>query len=154
MLLSTTLTYARYAAAPEYPKTPIAKLTPGEYCSTPTEYRYREQIPYCERDVSAELKEQAFEQYRRMGFTLPKNHRSSYKIDHFIPLCAGGANTLDNLWPQHMTVFQITDRIEAIGCEKLKLGKITQRDVVGLILKAKMNLSQADSIYNQLRAIR
>ena len=153
MLFSTTLTHAEILD-PEYPLAPIPQLTPGELCSSPTEYRYQENIPYCERDVAYELKEQVFNEYRLAGFLIPANERSSYKIDHFIPLCAGGANTFENLWPQHKTIYEITDSLEVLACEKLKLGKINQRNVVALIKKAKMNLNQVRSVRDQLARLR
>lgn len=153
MLLSTTLTHATILG-PEYPQSPLPQLTPGELCSTPTEYRYQENIPYCERDVVYELKEQVFNEYRRAGFVIPVNERSSYKIDHFIPLCAGGANTFENLWPQHKTIYEITDSLEVLACDKLKQGKISQRNVVMLIKKAKMNLREVRSVRDQLARLR
>ncbi|MFY7993402.1 MAG: hypothetical protein ACOVP4_08940 [Bacteriovoracaceae bacterium] len=153
MLFSTNLTHAEILGH-EYPLAPIPQLTPGELCSYPTEYRYQENIPYCERDVAYELKEQVFNEYRRAGFVIPANERSNYKIDHFIPLCAGGANTFENLWPQHKTIYEITDSLEVLACEKLKQGKITQRNVVALIKKAKMNLSQVRSVRDQLARLR
>jgi hypothetical protein len=152
MLLTTTMTHAGFTA-PEYPLSPIPSLTPGELCSTPTEYRYPEQIPYCERDVDTAMKEQVFEDYRRAGFVLPKNHRSSYKIDHFIPLCAGGANTVDNLWPQHKNVFIITDSLEKLACDKLKTGKITQRQIIQMIKRAKMDHRQVPVVQQELSRI-
>lgn len=145
ILLVTSLIHAA-----EYPRGPLTNLTPGELCSTPTSFRYPENIPYCERDVAVELKEQVFSEYRRAGFVLPSNARRSYKIDHFLPLCAGGANTLENLWPQHITIYPITDPIEELGCKKLALGKITQKDLISLIKKAKLDLSQAPIVLNQL----
>lgn len=153
MLLSTTMTHAESFLA-EYPTSPIRALTPGELCSTPTEFRYPEQIPYCERDVSTELKEHIFEMYRREGFELPASHRSSYKIDHFIPLCAGGANTIENLRPQHKTVYELTDSLEKLACDKLKTGKITQRQIVGMIKRAKMDLRQVRAVQQELSRIR
>jgi hypothetical protein len=153
MLLSTTITHAESYLA-EYPKSPLSSLTPGELCSTPTEFRYPERIAYCERDVSGELKEMVFEDYRRAGFVLPRNERSSYKIDHFIPLCAGGANTAENLWPQHQTVYEITDSLEKLACDKLKLGLISQRNVVSLIKRAKMDLRQVRAVQQELSRLR
>ena len=35
------------------------------------------------------------------GFHIGQMQRSQFKIDHYIPLCAGGSNDRDNLWPQH-----------------------------------------------------
>lgn len=138
----------------DYPKSPNAKLTPGALCDRPTEYRYAEQIPYCERDVSSALKKEIFETYRvELGYTLDPRTRSSYKIDHFIPLCAGGSNEEINLWPQHVSVYDITDPIESVGCEKLKAGRITQKILIELVKQAKYNLSEAPKIYKNLQSL-
>lgn len=133
---------------------PIAELTPGDLCHSPDRYRYPEHIAYCERDVSSELKDQIFNEYRRVGFRLPPNHRSSYKIDHFIPLCAGGSNEPENLWPQHLTIYKITDPVENAACKKLSEGKLSQRETIRLIIKAKLNLREASSVLTEISRYR
>lgn len=63
------------------------------------QYRYPEHIAYCERDVTTQTKNDVFATYRNeLGFKLDVRNRANYKIDHFIPLCAGGSNHEDNLW--------------------------------------------------------
>ena len=124
----------------EFPKGPVAEMTPGSFCDRPDEYRYEERIPYCERDVDSSLKKDIFNEYRLNGYRLNPNERSSYKIDHLIPLCAGGSNYENNLWPQHKSVYDLTDPLETIGCEKLKEGRIKQARLVKMILDAKKNL--------------
>jgi hypothetical protein len=47
------------------------------------------------RDVPQSLKDSI---YKRYGVTEHKT--GDYEIDHLIPLCLGGANTVTNLWPQ------------------------------------------------------
>jgi len=134
----------------EFPTAPVARLTPGQLCSTPTEYRYAERIAYCERDVSKEQKDQVFAVYRQMGFTLSYTNRSSYKIDHYIPLCAGGANTNANLWPQHISIANITDAIEKLGCDKMAAGRLSQARFVYLIRVVKNDLRYAQSVTQEL----
>jgi len=142
------------AFAIDFPQSPHAQITPGSLCDTPTEYRYPEHINYCERDVSSDLKNAIFEDYRkRIGYTLSIRNRADYKIDHFIPLCAGGSNKQNNLWPQHVTVFNTTDPMESLGCEKLKLGRITQKDLVALIRLAKLNLQEVPRVLQRLRSL-
>jgi len=146
--------FAFNAFALSFPKGPDAKVTPGTLCEKPTSYRYAEQIPYCERDVSSHLKAEIFENYRvELGYTLDPKTRSSYKIDHFIPLCAGGSNEESNLWPQHVSVYTITDPIEFLGCDQLKAGKITQKNLIVLIRKAKLNLAEAPGVLSALQAL-
>ena len=71
--------------------------------------------------------------------------RMDFKIDHFIPLCAGGSNDSENLWPQHKSVYVETDPIEPIICEKMAQGLMKQKDAVLLIQDLKTrrkNISQ------------
>lgn len=142
------------AFAVDFPHNPHPQLTPGSLCDTPTEYRYPEHINYCERDVSSDEKGMIFELYRRRaGYTLQIRDRSDYKIDHFIPLCAGGSNKQNNLWPQHESVFALTDPLESVGCEKLKTARIKQRDLVQLIQYAKLNLHEVPRVLRHLQSL-
>ena len=142
------------AFAIDFPQSPHPQVTPGSLCDTPTEYRYPEHINYCERDVSPGEKEIIFEIYRRkVGYTLNIRDRSDYKIDHYIPLCAGGSNKQNNLWPQHKSVFNVTDPLESVGCEKLKTARITQRDLVQLIQLAKLNLREVPRVLKHLQSL-
>lgn len=149
-LVSTSSSFAYIA---EFPKSPEEVLTPGSLCSRPDQYRYPEKIPYCNRSVDRELKQHIFEDYRKMGYHLPSSKRSDYKIDHFIPLCAGGSNRGDNLWPQHVSVFTHTDPLESIGCQKLKEGKLTQSELVQKIILVKHNLSKAPQVLQYLKSL-
>jgi len=154
LLLSLLLPHAfALAYKAEFPEKPETKLTPGSLCDRPDEYRYQERIAYCKRDVSTNLKYDVMNEYREEGYRLNMNNRSSYKIDHFIPLCAGGSNNENNLWPQHITVFTITDPIESRGCEKLKAGKITQVKLIELIREVKLDLSKAQASLRMLERL-
>lgn len=148
-VLGLLLTTSLFAA--EFPKGPDSNLTPGALCERPDTYRYPERIAYCNRDVDSHLKADVFREYRNLGFGL--SIRGDYKIDHLIPLCAGGSNREENLWPQHKTVYEITDDLEALGCEKLSLGKIKQAKLVELILATKKDLSLAPSTRGYLRSL-
>lgn len=94
-----------------------------------------------------------FEDYRGLGFVLPTNDRGSYKIDHYIPLCAGGSNSTENLWPQHKSVYEITDPIEPLLCEKMSEGRLKQAEAVQLIKKVKNDLSKADEVMDYLNRL-
>lgn len=137
-----------------YPRSPEAQLTPGSLCSQPDSYRYPEKIPYCERALNSFDKEAIFMIYRKEGNYSLSGERSQYKVDHFIPLCAGGSNNPDNLWPQYYTISKITDPLEPLGCEKLAKGLITQKELVELIMKAKMDLSQVSGVLKYLKSLR
>lgn len=138
----------------EYPKGPNGDLTPGELCNRASEYRYPEHIAYCERDVSSQQKDQIFESYRRIGYRLNPKNRSSYKIDHYIPLCAGGSNNDENLWPQHVSVYEITDPLEQMGCDKMKLGVLKQAKFIQLLKKVKNDLSQAKAVRDEISRLK
>jgi hypothetical protein len=137
----------------EFPTGPDSKLTPGRLCDRPDTYRYPERIPYCNRSVDPRLKDDVFREYRNQGYRLNPRDRDRYKIDHLIPLCAGGSNEEDNLWPQHETIYIKTDALEAVGCEKLKMAKIRQADLVKLILSAKRDLALVPKTWSYLNSL-
>jgi hypothetical protein len=67
-----------------------------------------------------------------------------------LPLCAGGSNNNENLWPQHVSVGVLTDDLEQLGCDKMAKGKITQAKFVLLIKRVKNDLSQASAVRSEL----
>lgn len=138
----------------EYPTKPDSSLTPGSLCRDPDSYRYPEKIPYCERDhLSSDTKNLVIENYRRRGYRIDPKKRSAFKVDHLIPLCAGGSNNMNNLWPQHKKVFEITDPIEPLGCKKLAEGRISQRDLVNIIIAVKKSPSRSQETMAYLRSL-
>ena len=147
-LLLTSSLFASIPYKAEYPQGPDADLTPGSLCERPDAYRYAEKIPYCNRNVDSSLKADIFQEYRNEGFRLDPQQRSNYKIDHLIPLCAGGSNNENNLWPQHKSVYEITDPLEPAACDAMKAGKIKQAEVVKLILAAKKDLKLVKQTVN------
>jgi len=135
----------------KFPKGPDSALTPGSLCDHPSRYRYAERIAYCERKVSDGLKDQIIEKYDRLlGFRVESMRRGDFKIDHFFPLCAGGSNNADNLWPQHKSVFTITDPLEQLVCEEMSRGRIKQAEAIKIIIRGKNNLSEVPKLINQL----
>jgi hypothetical protein len=66
---------------------PNPKLTPGRVAQTDKE----------RGGVTVEMEQKVFARYR-----LPWASRPTFKIDHLIPLELGGADTIDNLWPQSL----------------------------------------------------
>ena len=132
-----------------FPRVPNLTVTPGALCETPSRLRYPEQIAYCERDVSSWTKELVFITYRDLGFSL-SGERGRYKVDHLIPLCAGGSNEIENLWPQYDTISRLTDPLEPLACKVLEKGKITQKAVIDLIMQAKLNTKEVPRVMQQL----
>lgn len=131
-------------------KSPLIDLTPGVLCQHADSYRYPEHVAYCERDVDNVVKWKVIELYmeKMPGLKINGQNRSQYKIDHFIPLCMGGANDIQNLWPQHMSVFKVTDIVELDLCKKLESAEITQAQAVSQMKYAKGHLEDIKKIQN------
>lgn len=130
-----------------FPTSPNPRLTPGSLCESPTSKRYAEGIPYCARSVSREAKREVMLSYdERLGYQVTVMDRSLFKIDHYIPLCMGGSNRPDNLWPQHQSVYVVTDPLEQVACEKMAAGRLRQAEAVRLIRRAKANPAEASAI--------
>ncbi len=135
-----------------FPTQPDERLTPGELCDRADELRYPEKIAYCERHVGASLKAQVIREYdTRLGFQIRTMKRDDFKIDHYIPLCMGGANSQTNLWPQHRSLFGGTDILEQRLCELLAGGRIRQREAIERIKHAKEGPESAQAVLNELR---
>lgn len=66
---------------------PNPKLTPGRVARGDED----------RRGVTLEMERKVFARYR-----LPWSRRAQFKIDHLIPLELGGADSIDNLWPQSL----------------------------------------------------
>jgi hypothetical protein len=152
--LFLTLFSFHQSHADSYPTSPDLQMTPGALCQSATRFRYPEKIAYCERNVDSETKKQIIQDYdRRFGYRIQQMPRSQFKIDHFIPLCMGGSNTIDNLWPQHQSVFEITDPLEPVLCGKMAEGKLLQKDAVKLIVEAKTHLDEVPAILKKVEAL-
>jgi len=66
---------------------PNPKLTPGRIAQSQKD----------RAGVTVEMEQKVFARYR-----LPWSSRGGFKIDHLIPVELGGADTIDNLWPQSL----------------------------------------------------
>lgn len=142
------------SAAEKFPKGPRLAITSGKTCDRPNSYRYSEKIAYCDRDVSVETKESIINEYdQKYGYSIANMPRSEFKIDHLIPLCAGGSNDVENLWPQHKSVYTITDPLEPVVCQKMAKGRLRQADAILLVLEGKTDLSRTKAIIQYLNKI-
>lgn len=142
------------AFGPNFPTSPNTQLTPGKLCDQPSGYRYPEHIAYCERNVDYQTKEMLIKNYdKRLGYRIETMNRLDFKIDHFIPLCAGGSNDPVNLWPQHKSVYEITDPVEPLICQRMQEGKLSQTDAVKLIMRAKLDLNQVPAVMKILNSL-
>jgi hypothetical protein len=141
-------------AGGDYPATPDPRLTPGSLCEQASTYRYPEKIRYCRRDVSAAEKRQIIERYdREFGFRIGEMDRGDFKIDHYIPLCMGGSNEPDNLWPQHESIYRYTDPLEQVACDKMAAGRLSQREAIAIIKEAKADPERAETQLRELEAL-
>lgn len=146
LILTTSSAFALDA----FPKGPDATLTPGALCSHPDERRYPENIAYCDRNVDSSVKGEIFMAYDQIGYRTRSMRRQDFKIDHYFPLCMGGSNEKTNLWPQHKSVYEITDPLEQKICDKMAEGVLLQKDAIEIVKKAKADLSTVDGYMEQL----
>ncbi len=103
--------------------------------------RYKEKIPYCERNVSSSTKKSLYELYN-----IPEKCRNKYTIDHIIPLSIGGDNSPENLWPEHEKVKATRPQLEMDLYLELKAGRLKQKQAVQIILREKYKDSAIRSI--------
>jgi hypothetical protein len=93
---------------------PNPKLTPGRVAERDKD----------RRGVTVAMEQKVFSRYR-----LAWNRRGEFKIDHLIPMELGGADTIDNLWPQRVNARPYgADRKELLTevlLEKIRTGKMT-----------------------------
>lgn len=144
---------SRAFALEDFPPAPDERLTPGSLCTDADEYRYPERIPTCERSVNVETKLGVFSSYMGLGYRINMQHRSSYKIDHLIPLCAGGSNDVDNLWPEYIDLFESLDPIEPAICEKMSSGRLKQKQAIELVIRAKQFPEEAPKLIEYVQSL-
>lgn len=129
------------AAIPEAPKAPVSaqsgrftvapdfRLTPGVLCTTRDkdfkEFRYQEQIPYCQRNFSQAEKKEVSRWYG-----VDWEDHSLYQYDHLLSLCLGGSNALTNVWPMLHDEARKKAGMEADLCRRLSRGEVTQAQAV------------------------
>jgi hypothetical protein len=111
---------------------PDFSFTPGALCTANDpnfkEYRYAEHIPYCNRNVTQEMKIQIAAHYG-----IPQSDWGNYEFDHLIPLAAGGSSSIDNVWPQphgDPDGSNGKDRLEDQIYQQMKAGTLMQADGV------------------------
>lgn len=159
MALATSSSFASFEYSSRAPRTafpqgPQAEMTPGSLCEHSGVFRYPEHIAYCNRNVDSGLKREIIREYdTTFGYSVGSMPRGEFKIDHYIPLCAGGSNNQDNLWPQHESVYAITDPLEPAICGKMAAGRLEQAEAVALIKEAKNDLSKVPAILAHVQAL-
>lgn len=113
---------------------PNSAFTNSHFCSRKDpdfkEYRYKQNIPVCERNVSYNTRKRVYEKYK-----ISADIRRTYTIDHLVPLSLGGSNNEKNLWPQPRA--QSTAPLETEIYYKVKRGEITIQEAWNIISKEK-----------------
>ena len=100
-------------------------LTLGDLCTPNNKdfsgYRYKENVPVCERNVSPATKDKVC---KRDGV----KDRTNYLVDHFFPLSLGGSNSEKNLWCEPKSLNTAPQEYKLY--EELKNGTKNQADVL------------------------
>ena len=97
---------------------PNPKLTPGRIARGPQD----------RKGVTQEMERHLFRIYQ-----IPWRRREEFKIDHLIPIELGGADTIDNLWPQSLSVKPYNARRK----------EYLTKQLLSLIAAGQMTLDQA-----------
>ncbi len=154
IVVSVFLLNSKIILAADYPSMPDLAITVGKLCDKPVRKRYPEQIDYCERDVTYQTKEIVIAEYdQKDGYIISKLPRADFKIDHLIPLCVGGSNDITNLWPQHKSVYFITDPLEPALCEKMAQGRLKQADAVRIVIEGKTHLDRIPTLLSIVKKL-
>lgn len=109
---------------------PVLKFTPGVLCSQSdrdfSEIVYPEKISRCQRNIGDEEKTAVAANYGN----IPRSEWNNYEFDHLFPVCAGGSNSPENLWPQPLTEAKKKDILEVDICLAMKAGTLKQSEAV------------------------
>lgn len=111
------------AAMANGPDLPSHLMTPGAVFHEATLAKIQ-QANYAKsvRDVPLSRKKQVLERYGHSW-----SERDQFEIDHLVPLCLGGSNSVENLWPQPYAGnwnARVKDRLERDILAKVRHGEI------------------------------
>jgi hypothetical protein len=147
--IATVLLFLFAQAASAAVTGPNPTFTPGALCTSSSpdfkNYDYPEHIARCNRNIQLPEKQEVAKNYG----DLPESSWPSYEFDHMIPLCAGGANDILNLWPQPITEAHKKDQLEDQICIAMKAGTLTQAQAVQKVhdwFQQQLTASQEPSI--------
>ncbi len=154
LTITALMSSAGQIGSNKFPDGPNPQMTPGALCTNSTVYRYPEHIKYCQRSVDSSTKNAVIAAYdQKLGFDVRKMSRGDFKIDHFIPLSIGGANTVENLWPQHKLIYAITDPLESDLSNLISAAKITQAKAIEVMKECKLNLGRCAELGDYLKSL-
>lgn len=108
---------------------PTPSLTPGELAADPVAVVCSAGYAKAHRHTPASLKRGVLRSYG-----VSWEARDRFEVDHLFPLCAGGADTAGNLWPESREVPPGSDgwtagdkdRLERCVCRLICSGRVTQ----------------------------
>lgn len=111
------------ALAADPPLVPDQRLTPGQLDPAHVASACRLGTAKAERDVTESMKKAVFREY---GVD-PRSGK--FEVDHLISIELGGANTLQNLWPQSYDTpdwnAHVKDHLEDHLCALVRAGTVT-----------------------------
>lgn len=143
-LLISFLVILSLNSAYSFPLTPKIQIAPGHLCTQDNpdfdRFRYKEGIPYCNRNVSSARKDKICAQY---GVSREERMKD-YTVDHIIPLSLGGSNDDKNLWCQHRSIY--TGNLEFWLYKNLDNATMRQVEAVHYIMAHKFNPDGKDHI--------
>ena len=109
---------------------PNIKFTPGLLCSTKdpdfSNFDYPERVARCNRNIGDAEKAKVAANYGN----IPRSKWLNYEFDHLLPVCAGGSNNAENLWPQPLAEAHKKDILEVDICLAMKAGTLKQADAI------------------------
>jgi hypothetical protein len=103
---------------------PDPKLTPGKVARNGKD----------RNGVTEEIERKVFDRYH-----IPWRRRPEFKVDHLIPAELGGADTIDNLWPQGLYTRPYNAQRKELLTRCL-LGRITVGEMT--LVKAQKEISE------------
>lgn len=113
---------------------PLPSLTPGVVNTNVTAALLRSpKFIKAARSVPESEKREVFQRYG-----IDWSQRSKFEIDHYLPLCLGGMNTVSNLWPEHWNGIygaHAKDRLEVYLHRKVNKGTISLQEAQDAFLK-------------------
>ena len=128
------LTFIVVLAIPALANQPISQFTPGLLCTAQMPdfkgFAYPSQIPLCQRNISYGEKVHISQNYH-----IDESQWRNVEVDHLIPLCAGGANDVRNIWPEALDQAHLKDQVENQVCIGLRDGTITQQQAVNAMFQ-------------------
>lgn len=109
-------------ASSAFAEKPDPNLTPGDVFKVTAKDVCAHGYSKRTRKVSTNKKREVF---RRYGV---KYFPHAYEVDHFIPLCLGGSNSVLNLWPQPIVDAVEKDKVESFLCREVCKDEMDLKD--------------------------